>query len=216
MSRDRPVRSMSRIDTAPTVLAGRHVRLEPLRAGHVDALAAIGLGADVFRWYTDPVRDRDGMERWVATALDEHREGRALPFVTIDAASGEVAGSTRFGSIDRANRRVEIGWTWLAPRFQRTALNTEAKLLMLTHAFEVWGCVRVEFKTDGNNVKSRAALTRIGAVEEGTLRNHMVRSDGTLRHSVYFSITDAEWPDRKAALRARLSGGPRELGTGGE
>ncbi|MFM2044227.1 MAG: hypothetical protein RLY86_2803 [Pseudomonadota bacterium] len=200
-----PVRATGRIVTDPITLAGRHVRLEPLAATHLEALCAAGLGADVFRWYPAPVTDRDAMARWVDTALTDQAAGRALPFVTIDATTGRVAGSTRFFAIDHANRRAEIGNTWLGPDFQRTALNTEAKLLMLAHAFEVWGCIRIEFKTDSNNAKSRAALARIGAVEEGTFRNHMVRADGSLRHSVYFSITDREWPACKAALLTKLT-----------
>lgn len=203
-SADTPRSPYRGIDTAPVTLAGRHVRLEPLTEAHAGPLADIGLGTDIFRWYPVPVRDRADMEGWVATALAEQAAGKALPLVTIDAASGAIAGSTRFGAIDQDHRRAEIGWTWLAPRFQRTALNSEAKLLMLTHAFEVWGCTRIEFKTDSMNARSRAALARIGAVEEGIFRNHMVRADGTLRHSVYFSIIDREWPACKAGLTARL------------
>ncbi|QJE73584.1 GNAT family N-acetyltransferase [Aerophototrophica crusticola] len=201
---DVPLHPHNRIDTAPLTLTGRHVRLEPLRAEHAATLAEISADTDVFRWYPAPVRDRAGMEAWVALALAEQQQGKALPFVTVDVATAAIAGSTRFGAIDRANWRAEIGWTWLAPRFQRTPLNTEAKFLMLAHAFEGWGCTRVEFKTDHMNAKSRAALARIGAVEEGTFRNHMVRADGTLRHSVYFSITDREWAGVKARLLAML------------
>jgi len=176
-----------------------------LRADHAGVLADLSVGTDVFRWYPSPVPDLDGMKAWIDTALAEQAAGRALPFVIVDAATGALAGSTRFGAVDRPNRRAEIGWTWLAPRFQRTGLNTETKLLMLAHAFEVWGCTRVEFKTDANNAKSRAALARIGAVEEGIFRNHMVRADGTLRDSVYFSIIDRDWPACKARLVARLT-----------
>jgi RimJ/RimL family protein N-acetyltransferase len=140
-------------------------------------------------------------------ALKDQANGIALPFVTIDRASNTVVGSTRFGNIDRANRRVEIGWTWINPQWQRTYINTEAKYLMLRHAFETWQCIRVELKTDSLNEKSRNAMLRIGAKEEGTLRNHMVTYSGRLRHSVYFSIIDSEWPQVKANLEAKMAAG---------
>ena len=135
-------------------------------------------------------------------ALDAQRAGTALPFATLDAATGEVIGSTRFGNIDLSNRRAEIGWTWLRRDRQRTACNTEAKYLMLRHAFDVLGCIRVELKTDALNQQSRAAILRIGAVEEGILRAHMITASGRLRDSVYYSILDREWP----AVRERLEG----------
>ena len=144
------------------------------------------------------------MGRYVETALRWQAEGTALPFATVERRVGTVVGSTRFGNIDRPNRRVEIGWTWLGPRWQRTACNTEAKYLMLRHAFETWGCLRVEFKTDALNERSRAALLRIGAREEGTLRKHMITTTGRVRDSVYFSILDDEWPAVKERLEARI------------
>lgn len=199
--REYPAFPAAPIATDPVTLSGPVARLEPLRPGHLDALCAIGLDELVWRWYPTPVRSRDEMAAWIDLALAEQAAGRMLPFVTIDQASGRVAGSTRFLAIDRANRHVEIGYTWLAPAFQRSGLNRAAKLLMLTHAFESWGCIRVEFKTDSFNTQSRTALAGIGAVEEGTFRNHVIRSDGSMRHSVYFSITDREW----AGVKARLS-----------
>ena len=120
-------------------------------------------------------------------------------------ASGKVIGSTRFGNIDAANLRAEIGWTWITPAFQRTAVNTEAKLLMLTHAFETWKCIRVELKTDALNERSRAAIKRLGATEEGIFRKHMICDTGRFRDSVYFSIIDTEWPMVKENLRGKLS-----------
>ncbi len=192
------------IDTAPVALEGRHVRLEPLTADHAAPLWAVVEDPEIFRWYPDRLRGVDDMRAWIGTGLADQAAGRALPFVVVDRATGALAGSTRFGNIDRHNRRAEIGWTWYAPRFQRTAVNTEAKLLLLTHAFETWGCVRVELKTDALNARSRAAIARIGATEEGTLRRHIRRGDGTFRDTVYFSILDGEWPDRKAALLAKL------------
>jgi RimJ/RimL family protein N-acetyltransferase len=140
------------------------------------------------------------MERYVAQALAEQREGTALPFATVLRASGQVIGSTRFHSATPAHRRVEIGWTWLGPSWQRTGANTEAKYLMLRLAFEQWACLRVEFKTSALNQRSRAALRRIGAVEEGVLRSHMINEDGTVRDSVYFSILLHEWPTVKLRL----------------
>ena len=137
-------------------------------------------------------------------ALREQAEGRALPFATVARAGGKVAGSTRFGSIDRSHRRVEIGWTWLGRAWQRTPVNTEAKLLMLAHAFECWGCIRVEFKTDALNQASRAAIVRLGAREEGVFRKHMITESGRRRDTVYYSIVDEEWPALKARLEARL------------
>lgn len=196
---------MSRSAFAPVTLEGRHVRLVPLAAEHVEALWAAGRDGDIFRWYTHPIRDLDAMAGWVRAALSDQAAGRAVPFATLDAATGAIIGSTRFGNIDAGNRRAEIGWTWVAAPFQRTAVNTEAKLLMLRHAFTVWGCARVELKTDSLNTRSREAILRIGATEEGTLRRHMLRADGTWRDTVYFSILDTEWPTAEAALAARLS-----------
>ena len=193
-------------ELVPVVLAGRHVRLEPLSRDHHAGLCAAGLPGSVFRWFTHPVRTPDDMAEFIDASLVAQAAGTALPFATIDRQTGKPIGSSRFGNVDRANRRVEIGWTWLGEPWQRGPWNTEAKLLMLTHAFEVLGCVRVEFKTDSLNDRSRAALARIGAIEEGTLRNHMVCADGRLRHSVYFSILDSEWPGVKARLTERLDG----------
>ena len=189
---------------APVVLEGRHVRLEPLTLEHVDALCVVGLDPDLWQWTTALVRSRDEMQSYVETALAWQAEGTALPFATVERASGRVAGSTRFANYERAHRRVEIGWTWLGREFRRTALNTEAKLLMLTHAFEALGCLRVELKTDVFNRRSRDAILRLGAKEEGTLRQHMVTSSGRLRDTVYYSILDDEWPALKARLEARL------------
>jgi RimJ/RimL family protein N-acetyltransferase len=127
-----------------------------------------------------------------------------LPFAIIDTSSGKAIGSTRYGNIDTGNRRVEIGWTWIARRWQRTGVNTEAKLLLLIHAFETLGCIRVEFKTDSINNQSRNALLRIGAKEEGVLRNHMIAPGGRIRHSVYYSIVDLEWKDVRRELEKKL------------
>jgi RimJ/RimL family protein N-acetyltransferase len=146
------------------------------------------------------------MRAYIETALQWQAAGTALPFATIERATGRAIGSTRFGNIDRANRHVEIGWTWLGKKWQRTAANTEAKYLMLRHAFDTWRCLRVEFKTDSLNERSRAALLRIGAKEEGIFRNHVITWTGRIRHSVYYSIVDSEWAGVRADLENRLSG----------
>jgi RimJ/RimL family protein N-acetyltransferase len=183
-------------------LSGSVVRLEPLRIDHVPALARAGLDPELWRWIPTPVTTVDEMRAYVQTALDEQRRGVAVPFVIIDQASGEAIGSTRYANIEPTDRRLEIGWTWLASSRQRTGANTEAKLLLLAHAFEVLGAMRVEFKTDALNEKSRRALARIGAVEEGTFRKHRMTASGRVRDTVYFSIIDTEWPATRARLEA--------------
>ena len=189
---------------APVRLDGEHVRLEPLTPDHVDALAAVGLDEDLWRWSPAPVRSRDDLAAYVRAALDGQARGDMLPFATVERATGTVVGSTRFGNAALAHRRVEVGWTWVARPWQRTAVNTEAKLLLLRHAFGPLGCHRVELKTDALNERSRRAILRLGAVEEGTLRRHMVTASGRVRDSVYFSVTDGEWPDVEAGLLAKL------------
>ena len=193
------------MDMQPTVLKGNHVTLEPLRADHLEEFCAVGLEEDIWRWFPIAVRSRPEMQQFISTALEWQAAGTALPFATIDNHSGRVVGSTRFAAIDRLHRRAEIGWTWIAPAWQRTAVNTEAKYLMLRHAFESWGFIRVELKIDSLNQRSRTAIARIGAKEEGTFRNHMITWTGRIRHSVYFSIIQEEWPAVKARLETRLS-----------
>jgi RimJ/RimL family protein N-acetyltransferase len=165
----------------------------------------VGLDEEIWRVTTTNIRTPEHMRAYIEAALKEQAQGTALPVATVDKSSGRVVGSTRFGNIDRINRRVEIGWTWVAREYQRTPVNTEAKYLMLSHAFETLGCLRVEFKTDSLNEKSRAALARIGAKEEGIFRNHMITDSGRIRHSVYFSIIDTEWPAVKADLKEKLA-----------
>ncbi|MFN8571975.1 MAG: GNAT family protein [Gemmatimonadaceae bacterium] len=181
------------------------MRLIPMRMEHLDALCAIGLEPSIWRWMPFQVRDRAGMQGFISDALAEQEHGSVVPYVTTLADSGAVVGSTRFMSIVRPHGRVEIGGTWIAPAYQRTRVNTEAKYLMLRHAFEAWQCQRVEFKTNSLNAPSRAALLRLGAVEEGTFRKHMWNQDGSVRHSVYFSIVDDEWPQVKSRLEAWLA-----------
>jgi N-acetyltransferase len=195
---------MPQAPLAPVTLAGRYVRLEPLTSEHTDALAEVGLDPDLWRWTTSQVTNRAEMAAYVQAALAGQAAGSALPFVTVEQASGRVIGSTRYGNVDLANRRVEIGWTWVAGPWQRTAVNTEAKYLLLRHAFESLGCLRVELKTDVLNERSRRAIARIGGREEGILRKHVITQSGRVRDTVYFSIIDDEWPEAKAALEARL------------
>jgi len=190
---------------APVVLEGRHVRLEPLRESHLEGLAEVGLDEDLWRWIPTPVRTVEEMAAYLASALREQAQGVSLPFALVERETGRPIGSTRYGNIDRANHRVEIGWTWVAREWQRTAINTEAKYLLLKHAFETLGCIRVELKTDSLNERSRAAILRIGAREEGIFRNHLITASGRIRHTVYFSIVDSEWPAVKARLEAKLS-----------
>lgn len=194
------------MDVKPVVLEGAELRLEPLSLEHEAGLADC-LDATLTQWFTKPLLTRADVHDFIVEALAAQKSGGALPFATIAKDTGKVIGSTRFGAIDRANKHVEIGWTMVARSHQRSGVNTEAKLLMLTHAFETWGCLRVEFKTDSLNIQSRTALKRLGAVEEGIFRNHMICSSGRIRHSVYFSITNEEWPGVKQRLIRRLAAG---------
>ena len=197
------------ISVQPVTLEREAVRLVPLSREHIPALweAAKNDVADIFRWIPYRVQDYADLEQMVLKALDEQNRGVSLPFATVERSSGTVIGSTRFMNIDVPNRRVEIGSTWIAPAWQRTAINTEAKYLMLSHAFDQWGCIRVELKTDVLNQKSRNAILRIGAKEEGTLRHHMVTHSGRLRDTVYFSILKFEWPHVRCRIAEKISHG---------
>jgi N-acetyltransferase len=188
----------------PVTLEGKYVQLEPLLPAHHAALTEIGLDEDLWRWIPVPVRTPEEMAAYIDAALAEQARGVSLPFTIVEKFSGKPVGCTRFANIDRVHRRVEIGWTWIAKTWQRTSVNTEAKYLLLRHAFETLGCIRVELKTDSLNEKSRAAILRIGAREEGIFRNHMITASGRIRHTVYFSIVDNEWPAAKSRLEQRL------------
>ncbi len=192
---------------APLTLEGSVVRLEPIRHEHAQAFWNVAKDAldDIFQWIPYRMKTREDFQSLVDKAFDEQERGESIVFATVERRSGRVVGSTRFMNIDRNNRRVEIGSTWIAPAWQRTAVNTEAKYLMLRHAFEVWKCIRVELKTDALNHKSRDAILRIGAKEEGTLRRHVVTWTGRVRDSVYFSILDTEWPEARIRLEATLA-----------
>lgn len=191
---------------APVTLTGEWVRLEPLSLErHLDPLASIALDPDLWRWTLNVVQTEDDLRRYLEDALREQAEGRSVPFATIDLTSGRAAGCTRFGNIETRHRRVEIGWTWVGREYQRTRVNTEAKLLMLKHAFETWGCYRVELKTNVLNERSRNAMLRIGAKEEGILRKHALNDRGVPRDTVYYSVIDSEWPAVKTRLQAMLA-----------
>jgi RimJ/RimL family protein N-acetyltransferase len=192
----------------PLSLQGSVVRLEPVRQEHAELFWEVAKNdlEEVFRWIPYPMKTREDFQRLIDKAFAEKGRGESVVFATVEQNSDRVIGSTRFMNIDRVNRRVEIGSTWIAPAWQRTGVNTEAKYLMLRHAFEVWKCMRVELKTDALNQKSRNAILRIGAKEEGTLRSHLLTWSGRVRDTVYFSILDNEWPEVKVTLEARLAG----------
>jgi RimJ/RimL family protein N-acetyltransferase len=212
------------VDRKPTVvervpLEGRFVRLEPLTMGHVAGLLAAAAGSRDTYGFTLVPRDEAETRAYVQAALDEQEAGRALPFATVDRARGLVVGSTRFFNIEfwpwppgNANQRgaerpdvVEIGWTWLAASAQRTPINSEAKLLMMAHAFDRWRVHRVSFMTDARNLRSREAIMRLGARFDGILRAARPASDGMIRDTAAFSILDSEWPAIRTRLAARLT-----------
>jgi RimJ/RimL family protein N-acetyltransferase len=188
----------------PIILEGRFVRLEPLSMLHYEQLCEVGLDEDLWRISPDQIVTPDDLKRYLETALAEQNRGVSLPFATIEKSTNRAIGSTRFGNLAPKDRRTEIGWTWIGRDWQRTYVNTEAKLLMLTHAFETWECIRVEFKTDVLNERSRNAILRLGATQEGIFRQHIICQSGRLRDSVYFSILDSEWQTVKANLEAKL------------
>src|SRR5689334_9904769 len=193
------------MEIRPVTLEGRHVRLEPLDLDrHWPGLRDIGLELELWRFTSSRVTNEPALRRYVDRAIAHGDRGVSLPFATIQRASGRVARSTRFGNIAREHRRVEIGWTWGGRTHQRTAVNTEAKYLMMRHAFETWGVMRLELKTSLTSEKSKAAMRRLGLVEEGTFRKWMFNEDGTPRNTVFFSVIDDEWPAMKARLEAML------------
>jgi RimJ/RimL family protein N-acetyltransferase len=197
---------MTQSFVGPFSLEGTHVRLEPLRVEHAPMLWEIVKEHldDMFRWIPYRLRSLQDFEAFNRQVLHERQRGLSVPFATVERESGEVIGTTRYMNMDLPNRKVEIGSTWIAPPWQRTVINTEAKYLMLGHAFESWECLRVELKTDAMNQRSRRAILRLGAKEEGTLRKHMLTWNGRQRDSVYFSILDTEWPGVKLELERKL------------
>lgn len=189
----------------PVTLTGQHVRLEPMTEDHISGLAEIGVGQTFwdFMLYGDMETEAD-MANWVRDILARAEKGTDLPFVAVHLASGRLAGATRYLNIVPKDRGLEIGGTWYGTEFQRTAVNTECKYLLLKHAFERLGCIRVQLKTDLRNERSQKAIERIGAVKEGVLRNHMILPDGRIRHSVFYSILDSEWEGVKSRLEEML------------
>lgn len=199
------------MEIAPVTLEGQHVRLEPLTTGHAQALYQAAADGELWRSRVTVVpASPDAAGAYVEEALAGQVQGRYLPFVVIQKASGRVVGTTRYRAIERAHFRLEIGSTWLAASVQRTAVNTEAKYLLLRHAFEQLRCCRVELLTDVLNEQSRAAIARLGATQEGILRHHMIMPDGRHRDTACYSIIQPEWPSIKAGLETRMQQYPRE------
>jgi RimJ/RimL family protein N-acetyltransferase len=188
----------------PVTLEGDVVRLVPLTVEHEPALLAAAQDERIWRYTIHDPRTPALMHDYVRSALADRDRGEALPFAVHHRNAGRIIGATRYHSVSAANRGLEIGFTWYAPEFWRTRVNTECKLLMLRYAFDVLRCIRVELKTDGRNDRSRAAILRLGAREEGTLRSKVIMRDGHRRDAVYFSILDHEWPAVKARLEAML------------
>jgi RimJ/RimL family protein N-acetyltransferase len=193
---------MRGFDPKPVTLEGEHVRLEPLAESHAIGLYEAGRDAGVWRYLPLPgFRSLDGARAWIDAVNREVAGGSRVAFAIVERGAGRAVGSTSFLDIRREHRALEIGWTWLGSRHQRTAVNTECKLLLLGHAFDELGALRVQFKTDSRNERSQRALERIGAVREGVLRRHMVLPDGYERDSVYYGIVDSEWPGVRSHLR---------------
>jgi len=193
------------MDVRPVVLEGRHVRLEPLTEAHIPGLAQIGMGQDFWQFmlYGD-MKTEDDIANWVCEMLSRAERGTDLPFAAIHLASGRVAGATRYLNIVPKDRGLEIGGTWYGLEFQRTPVNTECKYLLMRHAFETLGCIRVQLKADLRNERSQKAIERIGAKKEGVLRNHLILPDGRVRDSVFYSILDTEWLEVKKRLEEMM------------
>jgi RimJ/RimL family protein N-acetyltransferase len=188
----------------PVTLRGKHATIEPLDATHEDALKRAAADGELWKlWYTS-VASPDKMGEYIAIALDMREKLGAMPFVVRDGKDGEIVGCTRYFNVDASNRRLEIGHTWYAKRAQRTAINTECKLMLLTHAFEKLACIAVEFRTHWFNHASREAIARLGAKQDAVLRNHQLMPDGSKRDTVVFSIIDGEWPAVKRHLKFQL------------
>lgn len=194
------------LNAAPVTLESNSVRLEPLDVCHAESLALAADDAEI--WAFMPIAPgvvRDECRRWIESSLADAADGSQVPFAIVDVASGRAVGSTRFLNIRRSHRSLEIGYTWLGAAARRTPINTHCKWLLLSHAFDTLGAIRVEFKTDDRNVRSQRALERIGAIREGLHRQHMIMPDGHLRDSVYYSIIDKQWPDVCIQLKAMMA-----------
>jgi RimJ/RimL family protein N-acetyltransferase len=189
----------------PVTLRGAHIELQPLRPEHAPALLAAAQAEEIWAWMPARLMDRKAMDQAIAEVLDAESAGTEYPFTVVLRDSRRIIGSTRYLDVRPAHRGVEIGWTWYAPDTWATLVNPEAKYLLLRHAFETWGAIRVAFKTDGRNVRSQAAIRKLGAQAEGIHRSHRIRPDGTVRDTVWFSIIDSEWPRVKVNLENRLA-----------
>lgn len=189
----------------PITLTGRHIRLEPMRLGHAAGLLEAGRSDDVWTWLPAKPSTPESMDRWISRTLGSEAQGREYPFVVVRLADQRIIGSTRYLDVQEEDRTTEIGWTWYAPETWGSVVNPEAKFLLMRHAFEDWHAIRVALKTDVKNVHSQAAIKKLGASYEGTLRNQRIRRDGSFRDTVLFSIIDSEWPDAKARLERRLA-----------
>ena len=194
-----------KLDPQPVTLTGKLVRLEPLDLEHTQDLYDAGADDAIWRYLPRPgFTGLDDAEAWVRQCLTEMGGGGRIAFAVVDLATGRAIGSTSYLDIDRANRALEIGWTWYGTAWQRTGVNTECKYLLMSHAFEDHSARRVCLKTDSRNERSRRAILRLGAVEEGTWRNHRIAWDGMDRHSVFYSVIDSEWPDVKRRLEGLI------------
>lgn len=186
-------------------LTGEKLTLEPLKPEHWEELYQL-IDPGIWQWYTTPINNTKDMDAYIDKQLSGHSAGTSRTYVVRLNETGELVGSSRFCNVDKPNKRVEIGSTWYSPKWQRTFVNTECKLLMLTHAFETLGCICVQFQTDSLNSKSRAAILRIGAKADGILRNHRICHDGRIRHSAFYSITEKEWPETKEHILKLMRG----------
>jgi len=196
---------MAAFEIKPLVLEGKYVRLEPMTEDHISGLAEIGVGQAFWDFMVyGRMEDKSDMRGWVREILARAQTGTDLPFVVVHLESGRVAGASRYLNIMPMDKGLEVGGTWYGLDFQRTMVNTECKYLLLTHAFERLGCIRVQIKTDSLNLRSQKAIERLGAIREGILRNHMILPNGRIRHSVFYSILDTEWPEIKHRLEAML------------
>jgi len=193
------------MEVKSVVLVGQHVRLEPLNETHVPGLAAIGVGQNFWHFMLyGEMNTVEDMKNWVKDILGRAQNGTDLPFVAIHLESGRVAGATRYLNIMPHDRGLEIGGTWYGLEFQRTPVNTECKYLLMSHAFETLGAIRVQLKTDSRNERSQKAIERLGSKKEGILRNHMILPDGRYRDSVFYSILDTEWAEVKMNLKVMM------------
>lgn len=193
------------MELGPVTLSGKHIRLEPLSRDHARGLLQVAQAPEIWTWMSALPGTPDAMDAWINEALAAQERGLEYPFAVIEQAGDRAIGSTRYMDVQAASKGVEIGWTWYAPDTWGTVVNPEAKYLLLRHAFEDWGAIRVQLKTDLKNVRSQAAIKKLGAKQEGILRSHRFRRDGTIRDSVIFSIIREEWPTVKAGLEQRLA-----------